>query len=151
MSFRYAMSCTPDTSIGLLLLTGSTSDPEAHKQRKKLLQRGFSQASMLVFEPEIDTKIETLLGQWAKRATTGPVDVYPWLHWLAFDIVCMFRLKLKHVVTEIDVVSRPSNVRRRSRICEGGRGPLDHAVYESMETDVYLRKPYSHRKQTNSC
>ena len=65
-----------------------TSDPDAHKSRKKLLQRGFSQASMLIFEPQINTKVETVLDQWAKRARDGPVDVYPWLHWLAFDIVC---------------------------------------------------------------
>ena len=42
---------------------------------------------MLAFEPQIDTKIQTLLDQWAIRAKHGPVDVYPWLHWLAFDIV----------------------------------------------------------------
>lgn len=65
----------------------SFRDPEAHKQRKKLLQRGFSQASMVAFEPQIDVKISALLDQWAKRADNGPVDVYPWLLWLAFDIV----------------------------------------------------------------
>lgn len=69
----------------------SFRDPEAHKQRKKLLQRGFSQAAMVAFEPEIDTKIEALIGQWTQRAKEGDgrVDVYPWLLWLAFDIVCM--------------------------------------------------------------
>lgn len=75
----------------------SFRDPEAHRQRKKLLQRGFSQASMNAFEPEIDGKIETLMDQWAERARTdglGRVDVYPWLLWLAFDIVCMFSLPL---------------------------------------------------------
>lgn len=66
-----------------------SSDPEAHKQRKKLLQRGFSQASMIAFEPHLDTKIKTLLDQWATQAKSGAVDVYPWLLWLAFDIVCM--------------------------------------------------------------
>ena len=72
-------------------------DPEAHKQRKKLLQRGFSQASMLAFEPEIDTKIQALLDQWTKKAESGgPIDVYPWLHWLAFDIVCMSSFQLLH-------------------------------------------------------
>ena len=67
-------------------------DPEAHKQRKKLLRRGFSQASMLAFEPQLDGKIETVLDQWSNRAKAadGKVDVYPWLLWLAFDIVCRF-------------------------------------------------------------
>lgn len=68
----------------------SFRNPEAHKQRKKLLQRGFSQASMLAFEPQIDDKIQTMLDQWATVAKKkdGLVNVYPWLLWLAFDIVC---------------------------------------------------------------
>ena len=70
----------------------SFRDPEAHKKRKKLLQRGFSQASMLAFEPQIDVKIQTLFDQWARvaREAKGNVDVYPWLLWLAFDIVCRY-------------------------------------------------------------
>ena len=73
----------------------SFRDPEAHKQRKKLLQRGFSQAAMVSFEPSIDGKIQALLDQWSRKAKAqhGKVDVYPWLHWLAFDIVCMRRVR----------------------------------------------------------
>lgn len=63
---------------------------EAHKQRKRLLQRGFSQAAMVAFEPNIDTKIQDLFDHWSRQAKDqgGIVDVYPWLLWLAFDIVC---------------------------------------------------------------
>ena len=66
----------------------------AHKQRKKLLQRGFSGAAMSAFEPNIDSKIEDLMNQWSKKAKEqrGKIDVYPWLLWLAFDIVCMKRI-----------------------------------------------------------
>lgn len=67
----------------------SYRNPEAHKERKKLLQRGFSQAAMVAFEPEIDVKIEAMMGHWSKKAQDEPVlDVYPWLLWLAFDVVC---------------------------------------------------------------
>ncbi|KAK6386987.1 hypothetical protein LTS17_000252 [Exophiala oligosperma] len=63
-------------------------DPEAHRQRRKLLSRGFSQASMFDFEPVLTTKIETLLRQWSTRTKDGsPIDVYPWCHWLGFDAV----------------------------------------------------------------
>lgn len=65
----------------------SFRDVEAHKQRRKLLSRGFSQASMLDFENNMSKKIQTMLEQWATRAPEGPVDVYPWAHWLGFDIV----------------------------------------------------------------
>jgi benzoate 4-monooxygenase len=65
------------------------SNPEAHKERRKLLSRGFSQAAMLEFEPHIDTKIEATLKQWASRVIDDPViEVYEWVHWLGFDIVC---------------------------------------------------------------
>ncbi|TPX12372.1 uncharacterized protein E0L32_007019 [Thyridium curvatum] len=65
----------------------SFRDAEAHKQRRKLFSRGFSQTSMLDFEPHISSKIETTLNQWAARAPNGPIDVYPWCHWLGFDVI----------------------------------------------------------------
>lgn len=65
----------------------SFRDPEAHKQRRKLLSRGFSQASMLDFESSMSDKIKEMLDQWAVRAPDGPLNVYPWAHWLGFDIV----------------------------------------------------------------
>ncbi|KAH8897412.1 cytochrome P450 [Thozetella sp. PMI_491] len=66
----------------------SYRDPEAHRQRRKLLSRGFSQAAMNEFEPHIDTKIISMLDHWAERTTHGQViDVYSWVHWLGFDIV----------------------------------------------------------------
>lgn len=79
----------------------SFRNPEAHKQRKKLLQRGFSQAAMVAFEPHIDGKIEDLLNHWSKVAQkhNGRVDVYPWLIWLAFDIVCMELFASPHAST----------------------------------------------------
>lgn len=43
---------------------------------------------MLEFEPQIDTKIVAMFDQWIARTTENPViDVYPWCHWLGFDIV----------------------------------------------------------------
>lgn len=65
----------------------SFRDPEAHKQRRKLLSRGFSQAAMLDFESNISAKIEEMLNQWSTLSASGPVNVYPWVHWLGFDIV----------------------------------------------------------------
>lgn len=65
----------------------SFRDPEAHKQRRKLLSRGFSQAAMLDFEGNLSAKIGELLNQWASRARQGPINVYPWSHWLGFDVV----------------------------------------------------------------
>lgn len=65
----------------------SFRDPEAHKQRRKLLARGFSQSAMLEFEANMSTKIEALMDQWACLSEKGPINVYPWLHWLGFDIV----------------------------------------------------------------
>ncbi|ETN45556.1 uncharacterized protein HMPREF1541_09388 [Cyphellophora europaea CBS 101466] len=65
----------------------SFRDPEAHRQRRKLLSRGFSQAAMLDFEANISDKIETMLNQWAARCVDGSIDIYPWSHWLGFDIV----------------------------------------------------------------
>jgi len=68
----------------------STRDTEAHKQRKKLLQRGFSQASMLEFEPRMTDKIKTLFDKWASLCRSEPnaaIEVYPWVYWLSFDTV----------------------------------------------------------------
>ena len=65
----------------------SFRDPEAHKQRRKLLSRGFSQAAMLDFEHNISNKIDEMLKQWAVRSQDAPVDAYSWAHWLGFDIV----------------------------------------------------------------
>ncbi|RBR18067.1 hypothetical protein FVER53590_04314 [Fusarium verticillioides] len=65
----------------------SFRDAEAHKTRRKNFSRGFSQSSMLDFEPHISSKIKALLNQWAKRANDGPIDVYPWCHWLGFDVI----------------------------------------------------------------
>ncbi|KAF5583101.1 cytochrome P450 monooxygenase [Fusarium subglutinans] len=64
------------------------TDAEAHKIRRKNFSRGFSQSSMLDFEPHVSSKIKTLLNQWAARANNGPIDVYPWCHWLGFDVMC---------------------------------------------------------------
>ncbi|KAL7653030.1 cytochrome P450 [Aspergillus phoenicis ATCC 13157] len=65
----------------------STRDVQAHRQRRKLFARGYSQAAMLEFEPHISNKIDMVLKQWKARVVDGPIDVYPWLHWLAFDVV----------------------------------------------------------------
>ncbi|KAK0638431.1 Cytochrome P450 monooxygenase FUS8 [Lasiodiplodia hormozganensis] len=66
----------------------SFRDPDAHKQRKKLLQRGFSQAALLDFEPHISSKIGCMLDQWARRSAGGePLNAVPWAHWIGFDIV----------------------------------------------------------------
>ncbi|GKZ67145.1 hypothetical protein AnigIFM60653_004510 [Aspergillus niger] len=62
-------------------------DVQAHRQRRKLFARGYSQAAMLEFEPHISNKIDMVLKQWKARLVDGPIDVYPWLHWLAFDVV----------------------------------------------------------------
>ncbi|KAJ9616543.1 hypothetical protein H2200_000262 [Cladophialophora chaetospira] len=63
-------------------------DPEAHKQRRKMLARGFSQAAMLDFESNLSTKIQALLSQWQLRTKDRtPIDIYSWCHWLGFDTV----------------------------------------------------------------
>jgi benzoate 4-monooxygenase len=94
----------------------SFRNAEAHKQRKKLLQRGFSQAAMVTFEPNIDTKIEALLNHWSRKGKEqgGTVDVYPWLLWLAFDIVCTLfnrRWACRQIMFANDAIDRPSHVR----------------------------------------
>lgn len=63
----------------------SFRDNKAHRQRQKLLQRGFSQASLLEFEPAMASKIQILLDQFAKA--TQPIDVLPWAHALGFDTI----------------------------------------------------------------
>ena len=66
----------------------SFRDQDAHKQRRKLLSRGFSQASMLDFEGHMTSKIQTLMDQWARLSAGGKIiDVYPWCLWLGFDTV----------------------------------------------------------------
>lgn len=67
----------------------SFRDPEAHRKRRKLLSKGFSQTAMLEFEPKISSKIRVTFDQWAERCrtSTGFIDAYAWSHWLSFDIV----------------------------------------------------------------
>ncbi|OQV07837.1 hypothetical protein CLAIMM_12206 [Cladophialophora immunda] len=61
---------------------------EAHKQRRRLVNRGFSQSAMLEFEPNIDTKITNMLGNWSRISKKGEAfDVFPWTHWFGFDVV----------------------------------------------------------------
>ncbi|KAL3458995.1 cytochrome P450 [Aspergillus heterothallicus] len=64
-------------------------DPHRHRQRRKLLSRGFSQAALVEFEPHITEKIGLLLDHWARlsKETDKPIDVYPWAHMLGFDII----------------------------------------------------------------
>lgn len=45
---------------------------------------------MLDFEPHIKSKIERTLDQWAKLSKSGPINVYPWCHWLGFDVICEY-------------------------------------------------------------
>ncbi|KAF2095477.1 cytochrome P450 [Rhizodiscina lignyota] len=66
----------------------SLRDQDAHKARRKMLSRGFSQAAMLDFESTIADKTQVLMDQWARLGADGkPVDVYPWCLWLGFDTV----------------------------------------------------------------
>ncbi|KAL2850150.1 cytochrome P450 [Aspergillus pseudoustus] len=63
-------------------------DPHRHRQRRKLLSRGFSQAALVEFEPQIADKINLLLRHWGRLAQeNNPIDVYPWAHMLGFDII----------------------------------------------------------------
>lgn len=43
---------------------------------------------MLDFEPHMSDKIQNMMDQWAAVSKKGPVNAYPWSHWLGFDIVC---------------------------------------------------------------
>lgn len=63
----------------------SFRDNKAHRQRQKLLQRGFSQASLLEFESAMASKIQVLLDQFARAQQ--PIDVLPWAHALGFDTI----------------------------------------------------------------
>lgn len=72
----------------------SFRDPEAHRARKKLLQKGFSQAAMLDFEGQMASKIMVMMDQWAGRAAAAAgegegkaLDVYKWVLWLSFDTI----------------------------------------------------------------
>ena len=66
----------------------SFRDQDTHKHRRKLLSRGFSQASMLDFEGTMSSKIQTLMDQLASIGAGGKsFDVYPWCLWLGFDTV----------------------------------------------------------------
>lgn len=87
-------------------------DVQAHRQRRKLFARGYSQAAMLEFEPHISNKIDMVLKQWKARLADGAIDVYPWLHWLAFDVVCECRISLLWLSHFTDVMRhRPPDVR----------------------------------------
>jgi cytochrome P450 len=82
-------------------LTHVIRNPEAHKERRKLLSRGYSQQNALAVEHEITAKIQTLLDRLNTEASkTGVVDVYPWVHLLSFDIVCTQRFSFKHSARE---------------------------------------------------
>ncbi|KAL0253454.1 hypothetical protein SLS55_010433 [Diplodia seriata] len=63
----------------------SFRDAAAHRQRRKLLQRGFSHATMLEFEPHVAAKIAAMLDHWSRMEVV--VDAVPWAHWLGFDVV----------------------------------------------------------------
>lgn len=66
----------------------SFRNPEAHKQRRKLLSRGYSQGTLLDFEQEISSKIQMMFDQFATEARHSPVvDVYKWAQLLSFDVV----------------------------------------------------------------
>lgn len=74
--------CREDHTVTLV-------NPVAHRKRRKLLSRGFSQAAMLEFEPNLSDKIQTMLDHWAEASmnSDSPIDAYSWAHWLAFDTV----------------------------------------------------------------
>ncbi|KAJ5537848.1 hypothetical protein N7494_007327 [Penicillium frequentans] len=66
----------------------SFRDPAQHHQRRKLLSRGFSQATLTEFEPQIASKVSTLLDQWTKLSKQkDAIDVYPWAHMFGFDVI----------------------------------------------------------------
>lgn len=93
--------------IDVAKLTANCRDAEAHKQRRKLLLRGFSQAAMLEFEDDMSSKIEAMLNGWAAISPRGSFNVYPWLHWLGFDVVCML----------CDTVKRPMLMNTQIILC----------------------------------
>lgn len=67
------------------------SNPDAHTQRRKLLSRGYSQGTVLSFEQEISTKLQTMFDQISTEIThSKPVDIYQWAQLFSFDVVCTY-------------------------------------------------------------
>ncbi|KAH9213498.1 cytochrome P450 [Leptodontidium sp. 2 PMI_412] len=66
----------------------SFRNPDAHTQRRKLLSRGYSQGTVLSFEQEISTKLQTMFDQISTEIThSKPVDIYQWAQLFSFDVV----------------------------------------------------------------
>ncbi|KAJ3541648.1 hypothetical protein NM208_g4516 [Fusarium decemcellulare] len=66
----------------------SFRNPAAHRQRRKLLSRGYSQGSLLAVEKEISAKVQTFLNMLRDETADGsPVDVHSKIHLLSFDVV----------------------------------------------------------------
>lgn len=90
LTCRCLQPSTCMNAVHLMIITW-IRDTAAHHQRRKLLSRGFSQAALAEFEPVIHSKIHTLIQQLSKISSTVSVfDVYPWVHMLSFDIICIY-------------------------------------------------------------
>lgn len=91
LTFRHELlsQCRRISQVYLIFIF-TARDPQRHRQRRKLLSRGFSQAALLEFEPHIAEKIGLLHDHWVRlsKETDKPIDVYPWAHMLGFDVIC---------------------------------------------------------------
>ncbi|OJD33853.1 cytochrome p450 [Diplodia corticola] len=65
-----------------------TRDPNAHKNRRKAWDRGFSVKAINSYEPRIVAKVDELLQQMGRHAAAGkPMDATMWSMLLTFDIM----------------------------------------------------------------
>ncbi|RJE27307.1 Cytochrome P450 [Aspergillus sclerotialis] len=72
----------------------SIRDRAQHAGRKSLMVKTYSQASIWSYAPLLTEKIGQTLDQLATRSEGGtqPVNVHPWFHFLALDLVFHFSL-----------------------------------------------------------
>lgn len=68
----------------------SIRDRAQHAGRRSLMAKTYSQASIWSYAPLMATKISQTLDQLVIKSQGGTraVNVYPWFHFLALDVVC---------------------------------------------------------------
>ena len=66
----------------------SLRNKNAHAGRRKLMSRNFGQSILTDFTPQLLQKTQTLVHK-LDQLSDRPVDVYPWLHRLGFEIIYM--------------------------------------------------------------
>lgn len=122
----------------------SVRDRGQHAGRRSLMAKTYSQGSIWGYAPLMSEKIVQALDQLAIRSQGGTqaVNVYPWFHFLALDVVCESRSAIQYQTAAIDILSVHFTLNHESGTLRTGE---EHPIIRELEAFqaafAWVRRP----------